>query len=39
MRVMYIRPFPATRGDMEAIDKNLSYVQAVREDLRDQGFP
>jgi len=38
MRVMYIRPFPATRGDMEAIDKNLSYVQAVREGLEGSGF-
>jgi hypothetical protein len=38
MRVMYIRPFPAVRGDMEAIDKNLSYIQAIREGLEASGF-
>jgi hypothetical protein len=37
MRVMYIRPFPAVRGDMEAIDKNLSYIQAIREGLEASG--
>ena len=38
MRVMYIRPFPAEIGDAGAIDKNLSYIQAIREGLEDSGF-
>ncbi len=38
MRVMYIRPFPAARGDAEAIDKNLSYIQAIGEGLEASGF-
>ena len=37
MRVMYIRPFPAEIGDAGAIDKNLSYIQAIREGLEDSG--
>lgn len=38
MRVMYIRPFPAEIGDAGAIDKNLSYIQAIREGLEESGF-
>jgi hypothetical protein len=38
MRAMYIRPFPAEIGDAGAIDKNLSYVQAIREGLEESGF-
>ena len=38
MRVMYIRPFPAKIGDAGTIDKNLSYIQAIREGLEDSGF-
>ncbi len=38
MRVMYIRPFPAEIGDAGAIDKNLGYVQAIRDELEKSGF-
>lgn len=38
MRVMYIRPFPATIGDIGAIDKNISYIQAICEGLEGSGY-
>lgn len=38
MRVMYIRPFPAAIGDVDGIDINLNYIQAIRDELEASGF-